>query len=261
MAAPLPTLLGLPAELRVKIFSSLFEDCGGLEGFEFWEYELRRKEEWPLEILQASKQIYNEAKQALSFWMSRSTLSYDGCMPCRSGLTSEQLISKRHHENFLGQYGQFITRVRIATSTPEFADNDILLNAFPQLQTLVIAEAWNPLNSNKECMHFDQGKMSKLRLFEYFTRWYWSEGLDVDEWIAHFRQILSQKGLVRDIGVEYEVEVRVEGVWASPQMQDHVSSRPVPIDIITDNGQLLRISFEDGLVYDRMTGQLSTAFV
>ena len=237
MTAPLPTLLGLPSELRLNIFSFLFKDRSGLDWLDFYNCKLLYPEEWPLEILQACRRTYNEAKQVVVLRISESTLSYDG------PLHRPHFPSEPRHMYFLTQYGKHITRARARNPKTHYidTDRDVPFRFLPQLQTLVIGVAREHLVTNKECIHYDKGKMSQLHLLEQFDIWWPWGGRTVGEWAHDFKQNLRQKGLVGDIGLEYEISVLVKDspkVWAGPGTPIYVSSAPSPVDAITDSASV-----------------------
>ena len=107
-----PSLLGLPSELRMKIFEQFFAD----EVICVEEYDIVTKNYFLLAALSTCQLIHHEAKQALRQRLSECELHYRVDQPVFEDtvmLQDSDLIRHQYMFSFLQQYGELISRVRV----------------------------------------------------------------------------------------------------------------------------------------------------
>ena len=107
-----PSLLGLPSELRMKIFEQLFVD----ETIVMRWDQNRPFDPFPLAPLRTCQLIYHEAKQALRQRLSECELDYRLDPSSFEDTFMQQDCERKRHQsivNFLQQYGELLSRLRV----------------------------------------------------------------------------------------------------------------------------------------------------
>ena len=221
-----PTLMGIPKELRMKIFEKLFEDEWLQEQYASLTESIYQ---WPNQILSTCKTLHDEAEEARIAKVFISEINCVEASPscfeteAEFGPGDDGWDLYGDHVRFLRKNGKLIRRVRGYNVEFLWCSH---LEWFPDLETLTLS-GFIELKLSKKSVNYCAEKIDKARFFEAFEKWYKSKNKDVDDdedgdesrhhnecelQDGQIKEIAGRKGIDRKYGVYVELELEVTDV-------------------------------------------------